>query len=153
MFRNPQKLADHDGVISLCSTYIESLTDLKKQLKIGGTELVLLLQYELDTLSRALFTGSVSLSDEKIRELIEDEACGTSATLMSLYRSELVELLTESSCIVELREEDIDLSREKLCDLILTDEGYAEDATPLWKVAAAMFFAMHQMQAESRRTN
>lgn len=73
--------SDHDAVMHLCSKYVESLADLKKELKIGGTELVLLIQYELEVLLRAILHPSNDLSIHDVIKILSLEAAATSSTL------------------------------------------------------------------------
>lgn len=144
---------DHDAVMHLCSKYVESLSDLKKELKIGGTELVLLIQYELDVLLRAILHPSNDLSISDVIKILSLEAAATSSMLRTQFREELKSLLIESSCIVELQGDVLDKSRVTLCQLFMSEGMPPEDATPLLKVAAASYFALYMMMQEMYKTN
>lgn len=152
-FEMSEPRPDHDAVMHLCSKYVESLADLKKELKIGGTELILLIQYELDVLLRAILHPSNDLSISDVINIISLEAAATSSTLRSQFREELKSLLIESSCIVELQGDVLDKSRITLCQLVMSEGMPPEDATPLLKVAAASYFALHVMMQEMYKTN
>jgi len=153
-FSNPEKLKDHDAVINLCSNYLNSLVELKESLKIGGTELLLLLQYEFDVLCRAMLHPSNELSVDQLQTIIEVEASGTSSTLQSLYSIEIEQLMSESPCMIELTGDLLEQSRMLLCKLIESEieEGNA-DAIVLWKVAAASYFAMYISMRKWKKLN
>lgn len=144
---------DHDAVIHLCEKYVQSLAELKKDLKIGGTELLLLIQYELDVLLRAMHHPLNKLSISDLIKITSIEASATSSTLRSEYRDELRSLLVESSSIVVLQGDVLDKSRISLCQTIMSAEKPPEDAAPLFKVAAASYFALHAMMKEAYTTN
>ncbi|MEF1335460.1 hypothetical protein REH81_01525 [Vibrio rotiferianus] len=148
---NPR--SDHDAVVHLCSKYIESLASLKKELKIGGTELVLLIQYELDVLLRAILHPSNDLSISDVIKILSLEVAATSSTLRTQFKDELETLLIESSCIVELQGDVLDKSRITLCQLVMSEGMPPEDATPLLKVAATSYFALYIMMQEMSKTN